>query len=128
MTKLKSCILISMLVLLATLDIALATHAAESEGCVDRWLAPSVNQTHVFQQGLDGYTGVRDTWISDDGWDDPPQYTVNYGQNEELYLSYGSGGNPLLGFDLTSIPTNSPVLSALSGALHTASGLRMVGG
>jgi hypothetical protein len=71
-----------------------------------------VNQTRVFQQGLDAYTGGRDTWISRLDWDTPPQHTVNYGQNEILVLSRDGGDNPLLYFDLAGVPANSAVISA----------------
>jgi hypothetical protein len=78
------------------------------------------SQTRLLQQGLNGYTGVRDTWISTAGWDTPPQYTVNYGQNEGLVLSRDGGENPLLRFDLSSIPAHSTVISA-SLALYNTS-------
>ena len=45
-----------------------------------------VDQTRIFQQGLDGYTGVSDTYISTQDWGSPDQYTCNYGQNEVLRL------------------------------------------
>jgi len=74
--------------------------------------APRINRTITFQQGLDGYSGVADTWVSSNDWDTPPQYTVNYGQNEALQLDRDGGDNPLLRFDLSSIPANSDVISA----------------
>lgn len=73
---------------------------------------PVTPTTTVFQQGLNGYSGVRDTWVSSLGWDTPPQHTVNYGLNDELILSRNAGDNPLLFFDLTSISPNSAIYSA----------------
>jgi len=77
-------------------------------------LGPLVEQTRVFQQGLDGYAGVSDTWVSTQDWGDPDQYTCNYGLNEGLTLERGGRNNPLLRFDLpsSSIPSNSQVISA----------------
>ncbi len=66
----------------------------------------------VFQQGSNGYTGVRDTFISQHSWGSPPQYTLNYGQNTEVALSRSGYDTPLLRFDLSSIPANSLVVSA----------------
>ena len=76
------------------------------------WAAPAANHTIVLQQGLNGYTGVRDTWVSDLDWDTPLQYTVNYGTNESLMLDRDGGNNPLLRFDVTGIPANSEIVSA----------------
>jgi hypothetical protein len=78
-------------------------------------MSHAVNQTKVFQQGLSGYTGVRDTWISTNNWDSPPQDTVNYGQNDVLKVERDEGDNPLLSYDLSSIPANSRVFSATLG-------------
>jgi hypothetical protein len=74
--------------------------------------ANAVNRTQVFQQGSGGYTGVRDTWVSTADWDTPKQYTVNYGRNAELLLSRDGSDNPLLRFDLGTIPANSEVIAA----------------
>ncbi|MBN1812056.1 MAG: DNRLRE domain-containing protein [Anaerolineae bacterium] len=79
------------------------------------------DQTHVFQQGLDGYTGASDTWISTQDWGDPDQYTCNYGQNEDLTLERNGRNNPLLHFDLSSIPSNSSVVSATLSLYNTTS-------
>ncbi len=84
--------------------------------------APSVNQTFIFQQGLSGYAGARDSWVSRLDWDDPPQHLVNYGQNEDLILSRDGGENPLIRFDLTTIPTNSAVMSATLWLSNTTPG------
>lgn len=83
---------------------------------------PSVEQTRVFQQGLDGYSGAGDTWVSTQDWGDPDQYSVNYGQNEVLNLSRDGGNNPLLRFDLTAVPTNSQVISATLSLYNTTPG------
>ncbi|MCC6129963.1 MAG: DNRLRE domain-containing protein [Acidobacteria bacterium] len=64
------------------------------------------------QLGRDGYTGVRDTWVAQLDWDRPPQYSVNYGQNAILRLSRDGGENPLIWFDLSSIPPSSTIISA----------------
>jgi hypothetical protein len=74
--------------------------------------AAAATQTLVLQQGRDGWTGCRDTWVSGADWDTPPQHTVNYGQNQILRLSRNGGDNPLLRFDLAAIPANSAVLAA----------------
>ena len=91
-------------VLLTVLLTALSSDAG--------WAAPAANHTIVLQQGLNGYTGVRDTWVSDLDWDTPLQYTVNYGTNESLMLDRDGGNNPLLRFDVTGIPANSEIVSA----------------
>lgn len=74
--------------------------------------SPLVVQTRVLQQGLNGYTGTTDTWVSAQTWDNPPQYTVNYGQNTVVEVSRGGRDNGLWRFDLTSVPTNSVIVSA----------------
>lgn len=71
---------------------------------------PANNQTLTLQLGNAGYSGVRDTWISSDSWDNPPQYGVNYGQNGQLQVNRGD--SPLLRFDLSAIPSSSQVISA----------------
>jgi hypothetical protein len=76
-------------------------------------------ETRVFQQGLDGYAGVRDTYVSEADWETPRQHTVNYGQNERLMLTRDGDDNPLLRFDLSSIPSNSAVLSATLSLYNT---------
>ncbi len=76
------------------------------------WAAPAVNHTVILQQGLNGYIGVRDTWVSGLDWDTPPQHIVNYGANESLMLDRDGGNNPLLRFDVTGIPANSEIISA----------------
>lgn len=75
--------------------------------------------TKVFQQGRDGFAGVRDTWVSRLDWDTPLQYTVNYGQNENLALSRDGGENPLLRIDLSAIPANSAVITATLSLYNT---------
>ncbi len=74
--------------------------------------AVAVEQTVVLQMGLDGYSGVADTNVETNDWDTPPQYTVNYGQNEVLHLDRDGGANVLIRFDLSAIPANSAVRSA----------------
>ena len=74
--------------------------------------AHGANQSRVFQQGRDGYSGVHDTWISTSDWDTPSQDTVNYGRNQDLVLTRDGRENPLLRFDLSAIPANSAVVSA----------------
>ncbi len=72
----------------------------------------AVEQTVVLQLGLDGYSGVADTDVETNDWDTPPQYTVNYGQNEVLHLDRDGGANVLIRFDLSAIPSNAAVRSA----------------
>lgn len=72
----------------------------------------AVETTAVLQQDLNGYDGVRDTFISTHDWGTPPQTTLNYGIRDTISLSRNGGDNPLLWFDLSFIPTNSQVVSA----------------
>ena len=78
-------------------------------------LLPShaVERTLVLQQGTEGYEGVKDTWISTNDWESPPLDTRNYGQNNILLLERNGRNNPLLRFDLSSIPANSKVVSVV---------------
>jgi hypothetical protein len=66
----------------------------------------------VFRQGLKGYKGVRDTWISTEDYNRPPQYRCNYGRNSQLIVVRDNLNNVLLSFDLSSIPSNSSIISA----------------
>jgi len=77
--------------------------------------------TLTLRQGLNGYTGVTDTWVSSNDWDTPPQHTVNYGQNSSLRLDRDGGDNPLIRFDLSSIPANSHIQSAILYLYNTTS-------
>ena len=81
--------------------------------------APGSLETRILQQGLNGYSGVRDTWVSSQDWDTPPQHTVNYGQNQVLTLGRDDDDSPLIRFDVTGIPTNSAVLSATLSLYNT---------
>lgn len=87
---------------------------ATAMGLAITWasVATPATRTLVLRQGHNGYTGVRDTWVSQLDWDTPPQHTVNYGANPLLVLSRDEGDNPLLRFDLSAIPPNSSVSSA----------------
>jgi len=83
----------------------------------------AVEQILILQQGSGGYTGTKDTRISNNDWDSPPQNTLNYGQNDALLLERDGGDNPLLQFNLSNIPINSKVVSAaLSLYNRTTSG------
>lgn len=73
---------------------------------------PGADTTIILQKDLNGYTGVSDTGINTSGWADPPQHTVNYGRNTELYLERSGDGNILITFDLSGIPSNSTIISA----------------
>lgn len=77
-------------------------------------LSPSLatERTRVLAQGLNGYGGVRDTFVSAANWATPPQHTLNYGQSPELLLTRDGTDNPLLRFTLTAIPSHSAVTSA----------------
>jgi len=77
-------------------------------------------QTWVFQQGVDGYTGLQDTWVSANDWASPPQHTVNYGINPVLTLSRDGDDNPLLRYDLAAIPANSAILTATLSLYNTS--------
>jgi hypothetical protein len=59
-------------------------------------------RTNTFQLDLDGYAGVRDTFVSSLAWANPPQYAVNYGVSELLVVSRTGSDNPLLRFDLSA--------------------------
>ncbi len=73
----------------------------------------------VFQMGQNGYAGVHDTWVSTATWDNPPQTTVNYGQNEGLSLFRNGMDNPLIRFDLGVIPSNSFISKAVLRLYNT---------
>ena len=75
--------------------------------------------TRAFQQGLAGYGGVGDTFVGRLDWDTPPQHTVNYGRHVHLVLSRDGGENPLLRFELASIPPHSAVTSATLWLFNT---------
>ena len=77
-------------------------------------------QTRIFQQGADGYAGLRDTWVSASDWAAPPQHTVNYGINPALTLSRDGDDNPLLRYDLSAIPANSAILTATLSLYNTS--------
>jgi len=79
----------------------------------------ATEETITFRYGLNGYTGVRDTFISTLDWGDPPQDTVNYGQNEAIVLSRDGGENPLVRFALEAIPPNSRIASAALSLYNT---------
>jgi len=74
--------------------------------------ALATEQTLVLQQDLDGYTGVRDTFVDPQDWGTPPQYSRNYGLAEELTVTRNGRGNPLISFDLSAIPGHSMIVSA----------------
>ncbi len=102
---------------LASALIALATFLVF--GSAQGSARPTAQQTAIFQQGLDGYAGVEDAWVSSNDWDNPPQYSENYGQNELLSLERDGGDNPLLRFDLSSIPAHSEIISATLALYNT---------
>lgn len=76
------------------------------------WACYGVETTLVLQQGLDGYVGTSDTFISTHDWATPAQYLLNYGVRDVVTLSRNAGDNPLIAFDLSAIPSNSLVVSA----------------
>ena len=53
--------LAGLMILLAAILVAAQTISTPADR---RPGAPSAAQTKTFQQGSDGYTGVRDTWVS----------------------------------------------------------------
>lgn len=67
-------------------------------------LAPtSAVVTRVLQQGVDGYSGVQDTYLH--SW----YPTTPYGNYNSLNIRTGGVMEPLIRFDLSSIPTNAVV-------------------
>lgn len=73
----------------------------------------------MLQQGLAGYAGVADTFVSKATWATPPQATLNHGQSAALFLSRDGGDNLLLRFDLPAIPAHSTIISATLELYHT---------
>ncbi|MBK8794147.1 MAG: hypothetical protein IPN59_13735 [Holophaga sp.] len=69
-------------------------------------------QTALLQQGASSYSGVTDTSVTSQGWANPPQYTLNYGQSKTLTVGRGGNSNLIVAFDLSAIPPNSSVISA----------------
>jgi Disaggregatase related repeat/TGF-beta propeptide len=69
-------------------------------------LTPPPPQQRTFQQGLNGYTGVTDTWIN--------SYSPNSNFNGETKLNvYGTENiKTLVRFDLSSIPPSTTITSA----------------
>ncbi|MFN7140720.1 MAG: DNRLRE domain-containing protein, partial [Limisphaerales bacterium] len=82
----------------------------------------------ILQQGLSGYTGVHDTYISRATWGNPPQFSVNYGQNTSLVLGRDATDSPLLRFDLSQIPPNSTIYSATLHLYGTSQSTSPAGG
>jgi len=72
----------------------------------------AVEQTVVLRRGVTGDEVVVDTNVQSNDWDDPPQYTINYGRNELLVLDRDGGSSVLIRFDLSGIPANARVTSA----------------
>jgi hypothetical protein len=60
----------------------------------------------VLQQGLSGYSGVTDTYLSE--W----QPTTNYGANTKVAVRYGGVRPGLVRFDLASVPAGITVQEA----------------
>jgi PKD repeat protein len=80
--------------------------------------------TLVLQQGLNGYTGAKDTYI------DSAYAYYNYGSNATVRCYGPSRYRMLFGFDLTTVPANITILSAqlklycqASGALESQKSL-----
>src|SRR5262249_20674392 len=67
---------------------------------------PTSEVTVVLQQGLNGYTGARDAWIGGNNNDG------NAGGDAQLECYNDPGWRVLVGFDLTSIPSNATVSAA----------------
>ena len=72
----------------------------------------AVETTRIFRQGVDGYTGVRDTRVSSQTWGTPPRYALNHGLDTTVVVDRNGRANTLVAFDLSSIPSNSSVSSA----------------
>ena len=75
----------------------------------------------MLQQGLAGYAGVRDTFVSSESWDSPPQFEINHGRNPTLTVSRDGRNNVLVRFELGSIPPNAAVSSARLSLYNTTS-------
>jgi len=67
--------------------------------------APLPPQTMQLQYGLEGYTGVTDTYI------DGPAPDTNH-EGSSLLVNNGGNRTPLLRFDLSSIPPNAVIKAA----------------
>ena len=104
---------------LLTLSVRQPTPLSAQASGLTSQNAPTANQTLILQQGLNGYTGVRDTWISTASWATPPQRTVNYGQNATIVVTRNDGDNSLLRFDLSGIPADSAIISASLSLYNT---------
>lgn len=68
--------------------------------------APEDIFTRVLQQGVDGYMGVEDTYITE--W----FLRANYSRYNMMSLRNGNQMSPLIRYDLSFIPSNAVVLSA----------------
>jgi hypothetical protein len=61
----------------------------------------------TLQNGLDGYTGWEDAWITEDN------PTTNYGTIDKAHLQYYTSDRQLHKFDLSSIPAGATIDSAV---------------
>jgi uncharacterized protein (TIGR03790 family) len=69
---------------------------------------PTSEVTVVLQQGLNSYTGAKDTWVYDSG----SYVDTNWGGAAQI-STYGNGDERvLLGFDLSSIPSTATISSS----------------
>jgi len=66
----------------------------------------SETTTRILQQGLDGYSGVHDTYLH--GW----YPDTAYGSNNSMNVRSGGVMQPLIKFDLSSIPPNAVIRNA----------------
>ena len=60
----------------------------------------------ILQQGLQGYTGARDTFL------DATNPEANYGSGQQLNIRWPESNAPLVAFDASQFPTNTQILSA----------------
>jgi hypothetical protein len=60
----------------------------------------------TLQDGLNGYTGVRDNWLNSD------TPTTNNGTVVQAHLQYNTQDRQIHSFDLSSIPSNATITSA----------------
>ncbi len=62
--------------------------------------------TVILQQGHQGYTGARDTYL------DAEAAEANYATSQQLNIRWPEANAPLLAFDASVFPTNTEILSA----------------
>ncbi|MDP2692988.1 MAG: DNRLRE domain-containing protein [bacterium] len=67
----------------------------------------------VYQQGLNSYSGVKDTHIMTETWDTPARYLKNNGQTPTMTINRTGREDVLLKFDLSVVPSGKIINSAI---------------